>query len=540
MLDSISVPRRPFDFEDYIDILRRNIGWIIAPAFAGMVIATVVAFMMQDTFVSTALIRVTPQQISTDIIKTTLSQDIADRINGMTQTILSRGTLTSLINSFGLYKDDLKSSPMEDVVEKMHRSISVVPVGGSSMGEKFLPAMQVAFAYSDKYTAQKVCNDLVSRFMNLSTSDMVQSHQEAQQFLKDQFDDAKRDLDELERKLSDFQTQNAGHLPEEMQTNMQQMNSLDGRFGSLTEAANRNQEQRMLLENELRIAKQRMAAIHTSQAQGQNQRVAALDQQIENQENLIAAMKERYTDDYPDLQGAKDTLAFLKRQRDAASKEKPKIDPAATTDNPAVARDRMEAQDQIDRIQTQLKTNAIDAQQISRDTAAVNSALRTYQSRLGGVPTGVKQYLDLQRDRELAKARYVDAKLKLERSNVSIDMERRKQGETLELLDSASLPAAPTAPKRRMILPTGILIGFLIGVVLVAVREVRDTSLKNLKDARLYTQLTILGSIPLLENDVVVQRRKQVMWVGWATATLVGLAVMAGSVVHYYISLGKG
>jgi hypothetical protein len=87
-----------------------------------------------------------------------------------------------------------------------------------------------------------------------------------------------------------------------------------------------------------------------------------------------------------------------------------------------------------------------------------------------------------------------------------------------------------------MIIPIGLAGGLLLGFILVGIREVRDTSLKNLKDARLYTQLSILGSIPLLENDVVVQRRKQVMWVSWATGTILGIAIMAGSVAHYYLS----
>ncbi|MBV9084429.1 MAG: hypothetical protein JOZ62_17275, partial [Acidobacteriaceae bacterium] len=157
MLDSLSVPRRPFDFEDYIDILRRNIRWIIAPTFAGLVVATVVAFMLEDTYVSTALIRVTPQQISPELISSVTSQDVAERIIGMAQTILSRSTLTNLINTYGLYKKELASEPMEDVIDKMHRAISIYPVGGSSMGGKFLPAMNVSFSYSNKYTAQKVC-----------------------------------------------------------------------------------------------------------------------------------------------------------------------------------------------------------------------------------------------------------------------------------------------------------------------------------------------------------------------------------------------
>jgi hypothetical protein len=52
----------------------------------------------------------------------------------------------------------------------------------------------------------------------------------------------------------------------------------------------------------------------------------------------------------------------------------------------------------------------------------------------------------------------------------------------------------------------------------------------------MYTQLSILGSIPLLENDVVVQRRKQVMLVSWATATVLGIALIVGSVAHYYLN----
>jgi hypothetical protein len=146
------------------------------------------------------------------------------------------------------------------------------------------------------------------------------------------------------------------------------------------------------------------------------------------------------------------------------------------------------------------------------------------------------EYADLLRDRDLAKQRYDEMETKREKSTISMNLQQRKQGEMLEVLDQASLPTEPAAPKRGKIIPIGAFAGLALGVVLVAVREVKDTSLKNLKDARLYTQLSILGSIPLLENDLVVQRRKQVMWVGWATATLVGLAIMGISVAHYYLN----
>ena len=75
----------------------------------------------------------------------------------------------------------------------------------------------------------------------------------------------------------------------------------------------------------------------------------------------------------------------------------------------------------------------------------------------------------------------------------------------------------------------------MLGIVLIAVREIKNTSLKNLKDARLYTNLPILGNIPLVESESVVRRRRRVQWLGWASATLAGLAIMAASVARYYM-----
>src|SRR3954466_9210633 len=89
MLDSASVPRRSYDIEDYIDILRRNLRWILAPGFAGLVIATVIAYSKEDRYISSSSIRVVPQQIDPTVVKSLTTQDMADRINGMAQSILS-------------------------------------------------------------------------------------------------------------------------------------------------------------------------------------------------------------------------------------------------------------------------------------------------------------------------------------------------------------------------------------------------------------------------------------------------------------------
>jgi hypothetical protein len=85
-----------------------------------------------------------------------------------------------------------------------------------------------------------------------------------------------------------------------------------------------------------------------------------------------------------------------------------------------------------------------------------------------------------------------------------------------------------------MVVGIGAGVGLLLGLVLAGAREVKDTSLKNLKDVRAYTNLAILGSVPLLENEFVVRRRRRIAWLGWTIAILLSLLIMAGSVVYYY------
>lgn len=538
MLDRASVPRRPLDFEDYVSIIRRNFRWLLGPLFAGLVISTVVAYVWRDTYFSQALIRIVPQQISTEVVPDITAQDIADRINGMAQTIESHNTLSTIITSFGLYPKEQKSEPMEDVIATMKRSIRIKPVEGvTNVSGKSLPAMQVAFSYRDPILAQKVCEDIVSRFMNANTQEALNIQREADTFINEQFEQAKRDLDKIEQQLADFKTRNAGRLPEEVGTNLAQMNALEQRGANVSDSQARNAEAHMMLESELNTAKDRLAAVRSNspQTQAQSQKVNELDREIDQLDGTIADMKNRYTDDYPNLQAAVERLKLLKQEREQAFKDKPKVADPNSPQVIGISRERQEAENAVNEIQLRLKANEMEAKRMEHQGVQVTQALGSYQSRLDGLPANQKEYADLMRDRDLVKQRYDRLEMDRQRSAASIELNRRKEGETLEVLDSASLPTSPSEPKRYVIIPVGALIGLVLGFVMVGMREMKDTSLKSLKDARLYTQLSVLGSIPLLENDVVVQRRKQVMWIGWAAATVVGLAIMAGSVVHYYM-----
>jgi succinoglycan biosynthesis transport protein ExoP len=193
-----SVNRRPMDIEDYFDIVRRHKAWILGPTFAALVIATVVACLWPNTYVSTAIIRVVPPQVPESYVPSNVNSQMSQRINSMYQTISSRGNLTNIISLYDLYKRDRTRKPMEDIVEDMRKDIKVGQVMPLAQGEKQISAFQISFSYEDRLVAQKVAADLVSRFMTENTRERTTQSVLTTAFLKDQLENAKKELDRTE------------------------------------------------------------------------------------------------------------------------------------------------------------------------------------------------------------------------------------------------------------------------------------------------------------------------------------------------------
>ena len=145
--DPLSIGRRPLDVEDYIDIARRHKAWILGPVFAALVISVVVAFLWPDTYVSTAVIRLVPPQVPERYVPTNINIEMSQRVSSMAQTILSRSTLTNIVQTYGLYPRDVKRKPMEDVVEEMKKNVRVgMPMTNQQTGNRSM-IFPIYFAY---------------------------------------------------------------------------------------------------------------------------------------------------------------------------------------------------------------------------------------------------------------------------------------------------------------------------------------------------------------------------------------------------------
>lgn len=551
-----AISRRPLDFSDYIDVIRRNRGWILGPIFAGIVIGAVFALVLPNTYVSQASLRISPAAISEKVLPSIASQEIADRISQMQQDILSRTSLSEIIQrpSLGLYKKELERKPLDDVIEQMRtKDVRIQVVRLAGQGERPASAFTIAFSYPDRYKAQAVVSAMVARFVDANMSTQRAAGTITSDFIRDQVKQAKTELDRLNNELTDFRQKNTGRLPEELQVNAQALTSLQSQRSSLDDALNRDSQEKIILESKLDTIRSQKDT-YSSLAQqsmddptgsGKSDSIRELNKAISDTEVQLAAKRETYTDSHPDVKALEATLTALKKRRADTEKDEEKqaasAGPVKTPGSRRASAYVTAQMSDMDGIATQtrsqLKALEIDRQSKMKELDQINRQINSFQSRLESGPANQQHYLQLMSDQQQANQRYQDM---IKRQSLTVenqDAQTLKAGENLEVLDPASLPISPTAPNRWMIMGIGFGVGLLLGLALVTIREIKDTSLKNLKDVRAYTQLPILSSIPLLENDLLVQRRRRMIYVSWSAALLVGVLVISGSMYYHFFVL---
>jgi hypothetical protein len=151
--------------------------------------------------------------------------------------------------------------------------------------------------------------------------------------------------------------------------------------------------------------------------------------------------------------------------------------------------------------------------------------------RINNVP-GVEVALGaIERDYQTKKGAYDQLLQQQQRITLGVNAISQQQGETIEVIDPANLPAQPVAPKRLMLSSLGLAVGLGLGLLLVGVVEgPRLLTIQNSEDVRHYTGLPVLMSVPELltpQEARSVPRRRRLLLAGGVIATMVSIPLLA-------------
>jgi len=360
--------------------------------------------------------------------------------------------------------------------------------------------------------------------------------------LRDQWEASKKKLDDFEQRLSVFRGQNMGRLPEERENNYRQLTALQAQKLNLNMSMNRVSQEKLLDENQLRIYREQAVALKDSKLQERrgeerSEKLAEKDREIAQYEFALGSARERYKETHPDVQRLVKLLASANRERAVMVEQQETNRPASQAEqpiNPQSLREQRELDAYIQRMQGLVQARDMEMEDYRKEAAELDTTIKAYEARIQSTPVGIKEYDQLTRDRDLAKREYEDLDRRLNASAMSTALQNRQHGERFEQMDPPSLPQTPVEPKRALISLLGSGVGLLVGLLMAAVREAKNSAVQSLKDIQLSTELPILASIPLVESNWAVRRRKRRAGLAWVSASAVSAAAMSASIAHYY------
>jgi polysaccharide chain length determinant protein (PEP-CTERM system associated) len=501
------IGNRELSFEDYGRILRRRLRMIVIPALVGAAIGYLITLFLTPQYTSKSEILIERPTVPTDLVPTSTTDDLFTRLATMQEQIESRTRLQPLIERYDLYKSERKAS-MEDAVDLMRKSILVQQVtfeNGMTKGNRQqpVPGFSISFTADNPRVAQQVTTELTSMFMQENLQQHENMAKGTEDFLSNQLQDARRALDEQDQKLAEFKRKNLGALPDDQQTNLQVLASINTRLAAVTEELNRAEQDKAYAQSLLTQQEATWKAVN--QPGSDNTSTETLQDELNKMKAQLSVLQGRYTDDYPDVVKLKGNIAQLEKQIADQNSQKAAAKPAASgalaQNAGAAAPASSQTQDEstppsIQQLRARLRQNDIFIKSETQEQAKLQQQARGYESRLQVTPAVEEEFKQLTMGHEQALKFYNNLLASRDQSQMSVDLESRGQGEQFAVLDSADLPQAPSFPVWWQFALGGMAGGLALGLGIATLFELRDKALRDEKDVEFYLQLPTLATVP--------------------------------------------
>jgi polysaccharide chain length determinant protein (PEP-CTERM system associated) len=495
---------RALTLQDYGAILRRR-WWIVAiPAIIFPIVGVGITYLVQPQYISQTLVLVEQQRVPESYVKAVVTEDLNGRLATMREQILSRSRLQPIIERFNLFSNGKMS--MDDRIDMTRRNIGITPIQSDIARSSGLPGFYISFKANDARTAQLVCGEIQSLFVNENTSDRALAAAGTTDFLKGQLADAKAKLDEQDARLAKFQQTYIGKLPGAEQSNINMLTTLNTQLDAVTQAISRLEQNKTYAESLMSIQMQNQPQTTEHGGLGPQGEQAELQQLLAQEAELTA----RYTDDYPDVVSVRRKIAEL-RAKIAAT-------PPPSTTAPATTPAKTTEPVNVQQFRLQLKAMDQEIAQKKKDQAAIQGQLHLYQERVASSPEVEEEYKAITRDNQTAQAFYDDLLNKMNQSKMATDLEKRQQGEQFRVMDEPNLPEAPAYPKRAVFVGGGLGMGLALGLLIVALLEYLDTAVRSERDIWAFTKLPTLGVIAFNGDPSLAKPKRK--WFGRRTPDL--------------------
>jgi polysaccharide chain length determinant protein (PEP-CTERM system associated) len=482
------------DLRYYLNLLLRFRWALILPFCLSMVAGIYYALNVTPVYEASTLVLTTPPDVPSNIVRPILTEQLESQITTIKQQIQSRSNLEKIIATFKLFSEPAAQSLfMEDRLEKLRENIKIDLI--QSRSREGSNAFSITFRGTDPEKTMKIANTLAANFIDQNLEYREEKAVGTTDFLESELEAMRTKLKETENQLSVFRNQHMGELPEQLQSNLQLLSSLETQLSNRQERLRDERSRLQIAQGEIEQIRRELQNVRTvpaDPASGAPQAGRAMT--LPQMREQLASLQGIYTDQHPDVVRLKNMIAEMESKEPAPA-------PAAP------ARGAGSAQETLQSISSPLLREAVrrrmeaeaNLANIQIEINQINQQAREYRLRVERTPQREEQLLSLKRDYENIRQAYDSLLSRKVEADMAVSMQKKNKGEQFRVVDYAKLPEKPVSPDMRRLFLMFTAAGLGIGAAIIFLFEFFDTSVRKPEAFQERLSLPVLMVMPEME-----------------------------------------
>jgi polysaccharide chain length determinant protein (PEP-CTERM system associated) len=470
------------------------VAWVVT------IIGSVVVLSVPDKYEASARIYVDTQSILKPLMSGLAVQpNVEQQVMMLSRTLISRPNVEKLIRMADLDLGDTSKAAQEALIENLSKTLEIKNVGRDNI-------YTLAFRDPSPEKAKKVVQSLVSIFVESSMGTSRKDSDTAKKFIEEQIKTYLTKLEEAETRLKEFKLRNIDLQTADGKDMASQFSAISAQLSQARLELREAENAREAAKKQMDAEKSQSANI-TSRSLLQESAMSIatpeIDGRIDAQRRNLDSLLQRFTDQHPDVAGAR---RLIKELEDLKRKEVQELRKAAMA-NPS---------------SSMSGNNSLAYQELSRvmatsevQVAALRARVSEYEARFNRARESMKtapqveaEFAQLNRDYEINKKNYNDLVSRRESATMSGELESATGVADFRLIDPPRASAKPVAPNRLLLMPLALIAALAAGLgVTFLLSQIRAVYY----DAYAMSEslgLPLLGVVSLVMDDGSTQRRR--------------------------------
>jgi uncharacterized protein involved in exopolysaccharide biosynthesis len=542
----------------------------------GVIATAAIAILWPPLYRTGSTILIEQQEIPQELVRSAISSFADQRVQVISQRVMTTQNLMSLIQRYNLYPEVRESKPREVLLQTMRNDIGLRMISADVIDPRSGRPTQATIAFSVTYQnrspelALKVASELTTLYLNENLESRSLMAEQTTAFFDEEAQKQQARIVEIDKRLADFKKEHLNSLPELAQ--------LNETVSDRTELELRDAENRIAgIDSQEILLRAQLAQLNpTSQVYSDTgQRVMGVEDRLKALRSQLADYRAKYAPDHPDIvsmqrevdgleaeakrQGeeAHHKTGDIARQLSEAEAQLARSQEKYSADHPDVVRlthlvaelkgelaaqptsgeaDKIEAHaDNPVYIQVKGQLDALIAQRETEE--AKRDELRTkrdeFERRLALAPAVERDYRELQRELESAQLRYQQIRAKQGDVQTTENLETERKGERFTMIEPPLPPEKPVSPNRVLIAGGGLFLSLAFAAGLVFVRDALDPSVRGFEEIRQLLRVPPLAAIPAIVTVAERRARRRQLRYAWTGA--LSVLVAGVFIVHFFV-----